>query len=60
MYWSCVAVERRLLKSGVVAPPKQNEDDSDNDSMTPMEHLRQKVYRSQLGHDFADEDSDFD
>ena len=59
-YLTCTAVERRLLKSGVVVPPRPNEDDSDNDSMTPLEHLRQKVYRSHLGHDSADEDSDFD
>ena len=57
---SCIAVERRLLKSGVVTPPKRHEDDSDDDSLTPLEHLRQKVYCSQLGHDSADEDSDFD
>ena len=57
---TCNAVERRLLKSGVVVPPKWSEDDSDDDSLTPLEHLRQKVYRSQLGHDSADEDSDFD
>ena len=56
----CIAVERRLLKSGVVVPPMRREDDSDDDSLTPLEHLRQKVYRSQLGHDSADEDSDFD
>ena len=55
-----MAVERRLLKSGVVVPPQRNEDDSDDDALTPLEHLRQKVYSSKQGHDSSDEDSDFD
>lgn len=57
---SCIAVERRLLKSGVVVAPKQREDDSDDESLTPLEHLRQKVYSSKQGRDSSDEDSDFD
>jgi hypothetical protein len=57
---SCIAVERRLLKSGVVVTPKQQEDDSDDEALTPLEHLRQKVYSSKQGHDSSDEDSDFD
>lgn len=49
-----------MLKSGIVLPPKQQEDDSDDDSLTPLEHLRQKVYSTKQGRDSSDEDSDFD
>ena len=53
-------MERRLLKSGVVYPQKQQENDSDDDTLTPLEHLRQKVYSSRHGRGSDDEDSDFE
>ena len=56
----CAAVERRLLKSGVVFQPTQQENDSDDDTLTPLEHMRQKVYSSRHGRGSDDEDSDFD
>ncbi|CAK0786039.1 hypothetical protein CVIRNUC_009252 [Coccomyxa viridis] len=58
--FSTDSVERRLLKSGVVFPQKQQENDSDDDTLTPLEHLRQKVYSSRHGRGSDDEDSDFE
>jgi hypothetical protein len=52
------SVERRLLRSGVIVPPTRSEDDSEDESFTPAEHIRRTVYGSR--HDSDDEDSDFD
>ena len=40
------AVERRLLRSGVVVPQRKSEDDSEDESFLPAEHARRSVRRS--------------
>lgn len=52
------SVERRLLRSGVIVTPRRSEDDSEDESFTPAEHVRRSVYGAR--HDSDDEDSDFD
>ena len=52
------SVERRLLRSGVLLAPMRSEDDSEDESFVPAEHVRRSVYGGL--HDSGDEDSDFD
>lgn len=52
------SVERRLLRSGVIVTPRRSEDDSEDESFMPAEHVRRSVYGAR--HDSDDEDSDFD
>ena len=52
------SVERRLLRSGVIVTPRRSEDDSEDESFTPADHVRRSVYGAK--HDSDDEDSDFD
>ncbi|KAK9804390.1 hypothetical protein WJX72_010733 [[Myrmecia] bisecta] len=52
------AVERKLLKSGVVAVRQKTEDDSDSDG--EREQIRHSIFKSTEGRTGSDEDSDFD
>ncbi|BDA51026.1 Thioredoxin domain-containing protein 9 [Coccomyxa sp. Obi] len=56
--FSTESVERRLLRSGVLVAPMRSEDDSEDESFVPAEHVRRSVYGGL--HDSDDEDSDFD
>jgi hypothetical protein len=55
--FNTAVVERKLLKAGVIVPPKRHDGDSSDDEAEQRQHVLQKSCVTRTG---SDEDSDFD